>query len=167
MVAETAALAEAKFADYRRYASVEGALVHASASMGVDLDAYGMDEPLGGAPTQAIASNLAAMAAQQMTKRKLIDRMVLGSRQVPVVGDAETVADALLERVAATGIDGFILSRTVTPECFEDFITLVVPVLQRRGAFKAAYAPGTLRRKLTGSDRLPASHPAAAHRWPA
>jgi FMN-dependent oxidoreductase (nitrilotriacetate monooxygenase family) len=165
VVAETAALAEAKLADYRRYASVEGALVHASASMGIDLEAYGMDEPFGGAPTEAIASNLQAMAAQQMTKRKLIERMVLGSRQVPIVGDAEMVADALMEWVAAADVDGFILSRTVTPACFEDFIALVVPVLQRRGVFKEAYALGTLRRKLTGFDRLPATHPAAGFRF--
>jgi FMN-dependent oxidoreductase (nitrilotriacetate monooxygenase family) len=169
VVAETTALAEAKLADYRRHASIEGALVHASASMGIDLEAYGMDEPLGSAPAAvksgAITSNLAAMAAQQMTKRMLIGRMVLGSRQVPIVGDAEAVADALLGWVTAADVDGFILSRTVTPECFEDFIDLVVPELQRRGAFKEAYTPGPLRRKLSGHDRLPTTHPAAGHRW--
>jgi alkanesulfonate monooxygenase SsuD/methylene tetrahydromethanopterin reductase-like flavin-dependent oxidoreductase (luciferase family) len=105
------------------------------------------------------------MAAQQMTKRKLIGRMVLGSRQVPIVGNAATVADALLGWVDEADVDGFILSRTVTPECFEDFIDLVVPELQRRGAFKEAYGPGTLRQKLSGTDRLRAKHPAAAHRW--
>jgi hypothetical protein len=62
-------------------------------------------------------------------------------------------------------VDGFILSRTVTPECFEDFIGLVVPVLQERGVYKEAYEPGTLRRKLFGKDRLSDTHPAAAMRW--
>ena len=174
VVAETEALAQAKFADYRRHASIEGALVHASASMGVDLEAYGMDEPIGASPADtrqvaagAITSNLAAMAAQGMTKRKLVDRMVLGSRQIPLVGDADQVADALVALTETAGIDGLILSRTVTPECFADFIDLVVPALQRRGAYKEAYAPGTLRRKLFGADRLPDTHPAAAPRWPA
>ena len=148
------------------HASAVAGLVHASASLGIDLDAYGMDEPFGGAPTQAIASNLAAMAAQGMTKRKLLDRMVLGSRQVPIVGDPDQVADALAAWVRDAGVDGFILSRTVTPECFEDFIALVVPALQRRGAYKEAYEPGTLRRKLFGADRLPHGHRAAAERWP-
>ena len=97
IVAETDALAQAKLADYRRYASGEGALVHASASMGVDLDAYAMDEPLQAVPTQAIQSNLEAVvrSAPVMTKRKLLDRMVLGSRQAPIVGSPATVADAL------------------------------------------------------------------------
>jgi hypothetical protein len=62
------------------------------------------------------------------------------------------------------GVDGFNLSRTVVPECFDDFISLVVPRLQERGAYKTAYAPGTLRRKLFGQDRLPASHPVAQYR---
>ena len=171
VVAETAALAEAKLEDYRRYASPAAALVHASASMGIDLDAYAMDDPLGGTPagcatSQAITSNLAAMAAQAMTKRKLLDRMALGSRQVPIVGDPHQVADALVAWTEDANVDGFILSRTVTPECFADFIDLVVPALQRRGAFKEQYAPGTLRQKLFGADRLPGSHPAAAERWP-
>jgi hypothetical protein len=41
----------------------------------------------------------------------------------------------------------------------------VVPELQSRGVMQQAYAPGTLREKLTGgAARLPASHPAARHR---
>ena len=169
IVAETDALAQAKLADYRRYASGEGALVHASASMGIDLDAYGMDEPIRVVETQAIQSNLEAVArsAPVMTKRKLLDRMVLGSRQAPIVGSAAAVADALMGWMDGADVDGFILSRTVTPECFTDFVDLVVPELQRRGAYKEAYAPGTLRRKLFGADRLPVTHLAAAHRWAA
>ena len=137
--------------------------------MGIDLDAYGMDEPIRVVETQAIQSNLEAVArsAPVMTKRKLLDRMVLGSRQAPIVGSAATVADALLGWMDGADVDGFILSRTVTPECFTDFVDLAVPELQRRGAYKEAYAPGTLRRKLFGADRLPVTHPAAAHRWAA
>jgi alkanesulfonate monooxygenase SsuD/methylene tetrahydromethanopterin reductase-like flavin-dependent oxidoreductase (luciferase family) len=169
-VAETAALAAAKFEDYRRHASAKGALAHASASMGIDLDAYGMDQVLGTAPDHAvksgaIASNLAAMAQQGMTKRRLLDQMVLGSRQVPIVGDAAQVADALCAWMDETDVDGFILARTVTPECFEGFIDLVVPELQRRERYKQAYAPGTLRAKLFGPDRLPPNHQAARERW--
>lgn len=165
IVAETAALAAAKLADYRRYASPEAALVHASASMGIDLDRFGMDEPIGG-ESNAITSNLQAMAQQGMTKRKLLDRMALGSRQPPIVGDPAQVTDALIEWVEQADVDGFILSRTVTPECFEDFVELVVPELQRRGAYKEKYAAGTLRAKLFGAGpRLPSSHPAASARF--
>ena len=165
IVDETEAGAQALLADYRHCASGEGALVHASASMGIDLAALGMDDPIGSAPTEAIQSNAQAMAAERMTKRRLLDRMVLGSHQVPIVGTPAQVADRLLAAVAEAGVDGFVLSRTVVPESFEAFIDLVVPELQRRGAFKEAYAPGTLRGKLSGRDRLLATHPAATVRW--
>jgi long-chain alkane monooxygenase len=168
IVVETDALADAKLADYRKYASGEAALVHASASMGIDLETYTMDEPIRVVETQAIVSNLEAVArsAPVMTKRKLLDRMALGSRQAPIVGSAARVADELIEWVRETDVDGFILSRTVTPECFVDFIDLVVPELQKRGVYKEAYASGSLRAKLFGAgDRLPTTHPAAAYRW--
>jgi long-chain alkane monooxygenase len=68
--------------------------------------------------------------------------------------------------VAQCDIDGFNLSRTVMPECVEDFVDLVVPELQARGVYKTAYAGGTLREKLYGPGRarLPVGHPAAAVR---
>ena len=44
-------------------------------------------------------------------------------------------------------------------------MNLVVPELQQRGAFKTAYAPGSLREKLFGEGaRLPARHPGAGFR---
>ncbi len=165
VVAETGAAAAAKLADYQRYASVEGALAHASASMGVDLAAYGDEEAIGTAPTQAIASNLAAVAAQGMTKRRFVDSLALGGRQTPIVGGPEAVADALAGWMEAADLDGFVLARTVAPECFEDFVDLVVPVLQGRGVFKTEYSVGTLREKLFGRSRLGEGHPGAEERF--
>jgi hypothetical protein len=86
--------------------------------------------------------------------RDLIDRFVLGSRQLPIVGTPEQVADELVAWVDEADVDGFNLSRTVTPECLEDFIALVVPVLQERGRYKEGYTPGTYREKLFGTARL-------------
>lgn len=50
-------------------------------------------------------------------------------------------------------MDGFNLSRTVVPECFDDVIERLVPELQTRGAYKSAYREGTLREKLSGVTR--------------
>jgi long-chain alkane monooxygenase len=54
----------------------------------------------------------------------------------------------------------------VTPETFEDVVGLLVPELQRRGAYPTAYGPGTtLREKLfLAGPYLPANHPAAQYR---
>ncbi len=161
----SSAEAREKFEDYKRHVSSEAALVHAAASMGIDLAKFDLDEPVDGKGSQAIVSNIEAVARSsgpRWTKRKLLEQMVLGSRQPPLVASAEAVADELIAWTEDAGVDGFNLSRTVVPECFGDFSALVVPILQERGAFKTAYKPGTLREKLFGRPRLPASHPAHA-----
>jgi len=167
VTADTDAQAREKFEDYQRYASSESALVHAAASMGIDFAKYDIDEPIDTGKSQAIVSNVEAMtrsAGPQWTRRKLLEKMVLGSRQAPWVGSAQTIADTLISWSEQAGVDGFNLSRTVVPECFDDFIALVVPRLQERGAYKTAYATGSMRRKLFGQDRLPGTHPVARYR---
>ncbi len=165
VVAPTEAEAQDKLAEYREYASSEGALAHYSSSVGVDFSRYGPDEPIRFVNTNALRSNLEAITVRsgtEWTLRKLMQMMVLGSRQAPIVGSPSHVADELLAWVSEADVDGFNLSRTVIPECVEDFVELVVPELQTRGVMKRAYAPGTLREKLFGgAARLPASHPAA------
>ena len=159
--------AREKFEDYRSHASSEGALVHAAASLGIDFAGYDLDEPIRTAKSAAIVSNVEAMtrsAGPQWTKRKLLEQMVLGSRQMPMVGSAEKIADTLADWVDQVGIDGFNLSRTVAPECFDDVIELVIPILQERGLYKTAYREGSLREKLFDSPRLPARHVGARFR---
>jgi long-chain alkane monooxygenase len=170
IIGRTRAEAEAKLADYRQHASLEGALAHASASLGIDLARFDMDEELPEAgQSQAIRSNVEALraAAPRATKRALIDRMVLGSRQPPIIGSVEEVAEELIAWMDQADVDGFNLSRTVTPECLEDVVRLLVPALQERGRYKRAYTPGTYREKLFGAGPLLAApHPAATHRQP-
>jgi FMN-dependent oxidoreductase (nitrilotriacetate monooxygenase family) len=168
IIGRTRAEAEAKLAEYRQHASIEGALAHASASLGIDLARFGPDEELPDAgQSQAIRSNVEALraAAPRATKRALMDRMVLGSRQPPIIGSVEEVAQELIAWVDQVDVDGFNLSRTVTPECLGDVVRLLVPALQERGRYKRGYAPGAYREKLFGAGPLLAApHPAAAHR---
>jgi FMN-dependent oxidoreductase (nitrilotriacetate monooxygenase family) len=171
IIGRTRAEAEAKLAEYRQHASIEGALVHASASLGIDLARFAPDDELPEAgQSQAIRSNVEALraAAPRATKRALIDRMVLGSRQPPIIGSVEEVAEELIAWMDQADVDGFNLSRTVTPECLEDVVRLLVPALQERGRYKRGYAAGTYREKLFGAGPLlVAPHPAAGFRQPA
>jgi FMN-dependent oxidoreductase (nitrilotriacetate monooxygenase family) len=168
IIGRTRAEAEAKLAEYRQHASIEGALAHASASLGIDLARFAPDDELPEAgQSQAIRSNVEALraAAPRATKRALIDRMVLGSRQPPIIGSVEEVAEELIAWMDQADVDGFNLSRTVTPECLEDVVRLLVPALQERGRYKRGYAAGTYREKLFGAGPLLAApHPAATHR---
>ena len=91
--------AQEKFEEYRRYASSEAALVHAAASLGIDFAKYDLDEPVDTSKSQAIVSNVEAMtrsAGPKWTRRMLLEQMVLGSRQAPWVGSAESIADTLI-----------------------------------------------------------------------
>ncbi|HLJ05877.1 MAG TPA: LLM class flavin-dependent oxidoreductase, partial [Acetobacteraceae bacterium] len=169
VVAPTEAEAQDKLAEYREYASSEGALAHYSASVGVDFSRYGPDEPIRFVKTNALRSNLEAITVRsgsEWTLRKLMNMMVLGSRQAPIVGSPVQVADQMQAWVDEADVDGFNLSRTVIPECVQDFIALVVPELQSRGLMKDRYGPGTLREKLFGPGRarVPGTHPAARFR---
>ena len=170
VVGRTEKEARDKLEDYRRYSSEEGAIAHFSASLGLDLGKYELDEPIRHVKTEANNSFMDALtkrnAGNVWTRRRIIDQVVLGSRWQPIVGSPEQIADALAGLMETTGVDGFNLSRTVMPECVRDFVDLVVPHLQERGLFKADYASGPLREKLYGSGRarLPAEHPAAKAR---
>jgi hypothetical protein len=75
-----------------------------------------------------------------------------------MVGSAEQIADRLQQWVTEADVDGFNLSRTVLPECFDDVIELVIPILQERGVYKTAYEQGPLRQKLFGEPRLTGRH---------
>lgn len=168
ILGRTEAAARDLLEEYRRHASVEGALAHAAASLGINFEKFGLDEPVAAVGSNAISSNVEAMArvfGPAWTKRHLIDQFILGSRQTPLVGTPDAIADQLIAFTEETGADGFNLSRTVMPECIEAVADLLVPALQERGAYKTAYRPGTYREKLFGAGPLlGVPHPAAISR---
>ncbi|MFJ2984006.1 MULTISPECIES: LLM class flavin-dependent oxidoreductase [unclassified Pseudomonas] len=166
IVAPTEQQAQAKYAEYLRHASPEAGVAHFAASTGIDFAAFELDEPIGASTGNAIQSATRQLQENAWTRRRLLEQHALGGRYVTLVGAPEQVADQLIAWIDETGLDGFNLTRTVTPESFEDFIDLVVPQLQQRGRYKTAYAEGTLREKLFNSDQphLPAEHPGSAYR---
>lgn len=165
IVGATEEAAWAKHAEYRSHASAEAGVAHFSASTGIDFAQYDIDEPIQYVKSNAIQSATKNLQNNDWTRRKLLDQHALGGRYITVVGSAQQVADELESWIAETGLDGFNLTRIVTPESYVDFIDLVIPELQRRGSYKTAYDDGTLREKLFRQDRkLPEQHTGAAYR---
>ena len=159
IVAATETQAWAKHAEYLSYASAEAGVAHFAASTAIDFARYELDEPIQYVKGNAIESATKTLQNNDWTRRKLLDQHALGGRYITLVGDPEQVADALEAWIAETGLDGFNLTRTVTPESYADFIDLVIPVLQARGSYKTAYAQGTLREKVFGKGpSLPEGH---------
>ena len=166
IVGATEELAWAKHAEYLSYASAEAGVAHFSASTAIDFSQYALDEPIQYVKSNAIQSATQHLQNNDWTRRKLLEQHALGGRYITVVGSPEQVADELESWVAETGLDGFNLTRIVTPESYVDFIDLVVPELQRRGSYKTAYDTGSLRQKLfaEGDAHLPQRHTGAAFR---
>ena len=156
-----------KFRDYQRYVSTEGALTLMSGWTGIDFDALPRHEPVKFQGANAMTSALEAFTIADPGRAWTVDEIArhagIGGRGPVIVGSYKDVADEFEDWIRETDVDGFNLAYALTPETFSDIADLVVPELRRRGLYKSAYSPGTLREKLYGPGRarLPASHPAA------
>ncbi|NTT87693.1 LLM class flavin-dependent oxidoreductase [Tabrizicola fusiformis] len=157
--------AEDKLAEYRAAASPEAGLAHYSASLNIDFARYGLDDPIPFGQTDAIQSAAKLAESRGWTKRQLLDQLALGGRYPLALGTPAEVADEMESWLHEGEIDGFNLSRIVTPESYVDFADLVVPELQTRGLYKTGYGEGSLRHRIFGQGhRLPETHIAHAFR---
>jgi FMN-dependent oxidoreductase (nitrilotriacetate monooxygenase family) len=161
----TRAEAQRKYDLYRSLADPEGTLALWSGWLGFDLAPYSLDDPLEIVPSEAMKSLGETFGDGTWTIRDVVDRLAIRADGPVAVGTGAEVADRIQEFVAATDSDGLNLWHVLTPGTYADFAEHVVPELQRRGVYRTAYEPGTLRQKLFGrGPRLPASHPGARYR---
>lgn len=164
---ETDEKAHRRFEEYQAYASHDGALVLMSGWSGIDFGRYAPRDLLKTMETNAIVSTVEAFSGKdrQWTIEELAKWGSIGGIGPVFVGSPSTLADMLQDWVEDTDVDGFNLAYAVMPETFEAVVDLVVPELQKRGAYPTAYRPGTLREKLFGEGPyLPATHPADTYR---
>lgn len=167
IVAETDEAARKKFEEYQSYASYDGALVFMSGWSGIDFGQYAPTDLVRKVETNAIVSMVEHFSSAETpwSIAELARWGGIGGIGPVFVGSPSTVADILQEWAEETDVDGFNLAYAVTPETFEDTVNLLVPELQRRGAYPKAYRPGTLREKLFGrGPYLPETHPAHGYR---
>jgi FMN-dependent oxidoreductase (nitrilotriacetate monooxygenase family) len=82
------------------------------------------------------------------TVREFMEISGRGRVHNPIVGGPKEVADALERWFVEGGCDGFVVSATHVPGCYEDFVTFVIPELQRRGLFRRDFTGTTLRDNL-------------------
>ncbi len=171
IVAETDEDAARLLAEYRQYASAEGALVLMSGWTGVDfasLDPHTVVRHVQSDAGRSAMENITrADPSRVWTVADVAEHVGIGGISPVLAGSPSTVADALEEWVEKTGVDGFNLAFAVRPESMQAVVDLLVPELQRRGRYPRAYTPGTLREKLfeMGAPRLVPPHPAADFRF--
>lgn len=82
---------------------------------------------------------------EHLTVRQLIGRLGGGRGHRTFAGTPEQVADALDEWFVEGAADGFNIMPAVLPSGLEAFVDHVVPILVRRGLFRAEYTGSTLR----------------------
>ena len=119
---------------------------------GIDLEPLGYDAPLPDTPAIAAAAARSQLKlhadGRRLTIRELCSSHGNHWRHLEVVGSAEQVADLIETWLRADAADGFNLFTLAGPDGYAAFVDGVVPELQSRGAFRAAYEGSTLRENL-------------------
>ncbi|WP_050385179.1 LLM class flavin-dependent oxidoreductase [Bradyrhizobium pachyrhizi] len=170
VVAPTEAEAKAKYAEYRRHISHEGALALMSGWTGVDFSTYSLDQEVrhvqNDAGRSAMDNVTRADPGRVWTVREVAEHVGIGGAGPVVVGSPEQVADKIEQWFEDTDVDGLNVAFAISPGDFEDIADMLVPELVKRGRYKREYAKGTLREKLFGEGRarLDATHPASRYR---
>ncbi|HEY0440168.1 MAG TPA: LLM class flavin-dependent oxidoreductase [Xanthobacteraceae bacterium] len=134
---------------------------------GIDLSDLSVDEPIPEEripeKTKVSMSRLKTMGdlatRERLTIKELYERYAGSRGSYSVVGTPVQIADQMQEWFTTQAADGFIIQASYLPGGFDDFATLVVPELQRRGLFRSKYEGRTLRQHL-GLNR-PANRHAA------
>ena len=139
-----------------------------SIRLGIDASTFDLDAPLPEIPpsnqSQSQRDTLVALARRENLTVRQLAQLMSGFGGLEIVGTAGEIADTMQSWLETGAADGFNIMFPTVPAGLDDFVTLVIPELQRRGIFRNEYEGTTLREHL-GLPRpenrfLPASGPA-------
>jgi FMN-dependent oxidoreductase (nitrilotriacetate monooxygenase family) len=153
IIGETDAIARERQAYVNDLVQPEVGMALMSGHIGVDLSRFAIDQPLADIELEAGSRGsldviLQGTKAQGLTLGEAARRFATSELCPQIVGSPTTVAEQLQDLFEAQACDGFILTPTLMPGMFEQFVRAVVPVLQERGLFRRDYAGTTLREHL-------------------
>jgi len=156
-VAETEAAAREKFQELQNLIDPGLAIAKLSEMLGeIDLSIYDASKPLPDdlPPPSTIGitsrrKGIIDYGARSGLSLGELARWLAGTRgHVPIIGTASTIADWMQNWFEEGAADGFLVFPYAIPEALNEFGSLVVPELQRRGLFKTEYEGSTLRERL-------------------
>lgn len=167
--------AQAKFEEYKKYASHEGALALFGGWTGIDLGVYNDDQELRYVESNAVRSTVEAYArfapaTSKWTRQTIAEHISIGGNGPVLVGTPSQVADSLQLWIAEADVDGFNFAYVLFPDSFKDIIDLLLPELRKRGLFWNDYAvpEGTYRENFYGQRGQSGplqEHVASLYRW--
>ncbi|MFG1480059.1 NtaA/DmoA family FMN-dependent monooxygenase [Xanthobacter sp. V4C-4] len=166
VIGSTEEEARRKEAELDQYVSIDGFLAHANLGVSQDTgEPYPPETLLADIKTNGGRSHIEWLRQAHPGREPTVGDLarLVARRHQRLVGTPQSLADQLTEWQQA-GIDGVNVINWHLPGSYQEFNAHLLPELQKRGLAKRDYRPGTLREKLTGRARLPASHPAARYR---
>lgn len=154
IVGETREEAEKKYKELQKLIDLPAALSILSARVGEDVSSFPLDQPLPRLKETNGIKSRAELIYELAERKNLTLRElaleVAGSKGHHIfIGSGNDVADHLEEWFLEGGADGFNIMPPYFPGGLEDFVRLVIPILQERGLFRKEYNNGTLRDNLT------------------
>ena len=120
----------------------------------VDLSKYDLDDPMPEVkPTstsgQSIINHVMEIARSNNYSLRQTALVVAGARgKFTACGTPEDIADVIEDWFRNEACDGFNIMPPYLPGALDDFVNLVIPVLQSRGLFRMEYKGSTLREYL-------------------
>ncbi len=130
---------------------VEAGLTILAGHLDYDFSQLNLDDVMEYSPDfsiQGLGKMYGKVAGRKLTLREVAQMHGQSVSLPQIVGTPEHVADQLEAFVATAGGDGFVLSPIYTPGAIEEFVDLVIPVLQKRGLFRTDYTGSTQREHL-------------------
>lgn len=172
VVGGTTAEAEAKYEAIRNLLSIEEALAYLGRFFDHhDFGQYDLDAPfpeLGDLGKNAFRSTTDRIKSEAKLKGQSLREAALAvaTPRPNFIGSGAEVAEKLIRWIDEGAADGFILGFSVIAEGLDDFVTHVVPELEKRGRYDRVLAGKTLREHL-GLPRKDSRYAAAAGANPA
>lgn len=153
IVGRTAEEAEQKYQEIAELVSMDQALNYLGRYFDhYDFSQFPLDEPfpdigeIGSNSFRSTTDKIKQQAREQgLTLRQVA--LLASTPRTSFIGTPDQIADQIQAWFEGEAADGFNV-RTVVPNGLEDFVELVVPVLQERGLFRTEYEDETLRGNL-------------------
>jgi FMN-dependent oxidoreductase (nitrilotriacetate monooxygenase family) len=152
VLGNTAEEAQAKRAALDNLVDEQSSLATLSVALGHDISTYDIRGPLPEMPesnaSQSGRERIVEMARRDNLSILSLARRICGYQGLEMVGTATTVADTMQLWLEQGAADGFNVMFSHFPGGVSEFVTQVVPELQRRGLLREHYSSTTLRGNL-------------------
>ncbi|MEV0947753.1 LLM class flavin-dependent oxidoreductase [Rhodococcus sp. NPDC049939] len=159
-VGSTTEEARRKKAELDALLPVEQSLAQLSMFVQQDCSGWELDAPVPALPPLSEFTGpqgrydtiLRIIEKDRPTVRALLGTLAAGGGHCTMIGTPESIADEIERWFRRGGADGFNLMPPLYPSGLADFVDEVIPVLAKRGLFRARYETKTLRAHLRGSE---------------